>query len=143
MEEDMMNNKDDDIEVTNPESSRRRNFQEMLPQSRIMENVRPEFRNLKSHPPGTKASVAQPRANGAKNASQKKDAGEKDYSFLFDDARFGGAGGAYNGGTNKQKKDDNKKQRKYRGDINPPDDRDPDDDDDNEETTLINGQILS
>ena len=101
MEENMMSNKDDDIEVTIPDSSRRRNFQEIPPQSRIMENIVPDFRNLNSYPSGTKASVAQPRANGAKNTSQKKNATEKDYSFLFVDARFGGAGSAYNGGTNK------------------------------------------
>ena len=77
-----------------------------------MENIVPDFKNLNSHPPGTKASVAQPKANGAKTTSQKKNATENDYSFLFVDARFGGAGGAYNGGNDKRKKDGNKKQRR-------------------------------
>ena len=92
MEENIMSNKDDDIEVTIPDSSRKRKFQEIPPESRIMENILPDFRNLNSYPPGTKASVAQPRANGAKNTSQKKNATEKDYSFLFVNARFGRAG---------------------------------------------------
>ena len=103
MKENMMSNKDDNIEAKIPDSSRRRNFQEIPPQSRIMENIVPDFKNLNSHPPGTKASVAQPRANGAKTTSQKKNAAENDNSFLFVDARFGGTGSIYNTGTNKAK----------------------------------------
>ena len=91
-------------------------------------NIIPDFRKLTSHPPGTKASVAQPRANGTKETSQKKNAAD-DYSFLFVDARFGGAGGAYYGSNNKGKKDGNKKPRREDGDGNPPNDQDPDDDD--------------
>ena len=64
------------------------------PQSRIMQNIVPDFRNLSSHPPGTKAPVAQSMAKGAKNTSQKRKAAEDDYSFFFVDARFGGAGDA-------------------------------------------------
>ena len=68
--------------------SRGRNFQDIPPQSRIMQNIVPDFRNLSSHPPGTKASVAQPRENRTKETSQKNNAAD-DYSFLFVDARFG------------------------------------------------------
>ena len=68
----------------------------------------PDLNNLKSNPPGAKTSVAQLEANGAKNKSQKKNAGKKDYFFLFVDARFGGAGSADNDGTNKRRKDENK-----------------------------------
>ena len=86
MKEDMMN---DDIEAKIPGSSRKRNFQDIPPQSRIMQKIVPDFKNLDSHPPGTKATVAQPKANGAKTTSQKNNATENDYSFLFVDARFG------------------------------------------------------
>ena len=37
-----------------------------------MENIVPDFKNLNSHPPGTKASVAQPRANRAKTRTVKR-----------------------------------------------------------------------
>ena len=73
---------------------------------------------------------------------------KKDYSFLFVDARFGGAGSAYNGGTNKRKKDGNKKQKREDGDGNPPNDQDPDDDDDDKDseddnTPNVDGHKLS
>ena len=61
-----------------------------------MQNIVPDFRNLSLHPP-----VAQSMAKGAKNTSQKRKVSEDDYSFLFVDARFGGAGGAYYGNNNK------------------------------------------
>ena len=41
MKEDMM---DDDIEAKIPGSSRRRNFQDIPPQSRIMQNIVPDFK---------------------------------------------------------------------------------------------------
>ena len=58
--------------VTIPHTSRIQNFQEIPPQSRIMENIVPDFKTINLHPPGTRASVAQLRANGAKNTSQKR-----------------------------------------------------------------------
>ena len=56
----MMSNKDDNIEAKIPDSSRRRKIQYIPSQSRIMENIVPDFKDLNSHPPETKASVAQP-----------------------------------------------------------------------------------
>ena len=44
-----------------------------------MQNIVPDFKNLDSHPPGTKATVAQPKANGAKTTSQEKNETENDY----------------------------------------------------------------
>ena len=76
-----------------------------------MQNIVPNFKNLNSHPPGTNTSIALPRADRAKNTAQKKTTPGKDYSFLFVDAKFGGAGGAYNGSGNKKKKDDKYKQK--------------------------------
>ena len=53
MKEDIM---DDDMgRAQGP--SRRRDFQDIPPQSRILQNIVPDFRKLTSHPPGTKASV--------------------------------------------------------------------------------------
>ena len=97
MEDDMM---DDNMGNKAQGPSRRRNFQDITPQSRIIQNIVPDFRNLSSHPPGTKASLTQPRASGTMETSQKKNAAD-DYSFLFVDARFGGAGGTYYGNNNK------------------------------------------
>ena len=37
---------DDDIEAKIPGSSKRRNFQDIPPQSRIMQNIVPDFKNL-------------------------------------------------------------------------------------------------
>ena len=82
MKDDMMDDNMGD-KVQGP--SRRRNFQDIPPQSRIMQNIVPDFKNLSSHPPETKASVAQPRANGTKDTSQRKSAAD-DYSFLYVDA---------------------------------------------------------
>ena len=44
MEENMVNNMDDDIEAKIPDSSKRRNFQEIPPQSRTMGNIVPDFK---------------------------------------------------------------------------------------------------
>ena len=128
MKEDMM---DDDMgRAQGP--SRRRDFQDIPPQSKILQNIVPDFRKLTSHPPGTKASVAQPRASGNKETSQKKNGGD-DYAFLFKDARFGGPGGAYYGNNNKQRKDGNRMSRRENADENPPNDQDPDDDHDDDD----------
>ena len=40
--------------------SRRRDIQDIPPQSRILQNIVTDFRKLTSHPPGTKASAAFP-----------------------------------------------------------------------------------
>ena len=111
MKENMMSNKDDDIEAKIPDSSRRIDFKEIPLQYRIMENIIPDFKNLNSHPPGTKASLTYTRAGEARDTSQEKDTTEKDHSFLFADARFGGSDDTHNSDSNKQQKDGNKKQR--------------------------------
>ena len=102
--------------------------------ARISGNSRPHLKNLKSSPPGAKVAMAQPNTNSTKIALQRKDTEGKDYSFLFVDARFGGAGGAYNGSTNKRKKDDSKKPRNDGGGRGSPDDHYPDDNGDNDDS---------
>ena len=144
MKDDMI---DDDMGDKVQGPSRRRYFQDILPQSRIMQNTVPDFRNLSSHPPRTKAPVVQPMAKGAKNTSQKRNAAENDYSFLFVDVRLGGAGGTYYGNNNKQRKDSNKMPRREDQDGNPPNDQDPDDDDDDkhgddDDTPNVDGHRL-
>ena len=114
-----------------------------------MQNIVPDFRNLSSHPPGTKAPVAQTMAKGAKNTSQKRKTSDDDYLFWFINTRFGGPAGAYYGNNNKQKNDGNKRPRREDGDGNPPNDEDPDDDDDDKDgdhddsTPNIDGHRLS
>ena len=69
MKEDIM---DDDMgRAQGP--SRRRDFQDIPPQSRIMQNIVPDFRKLTSHPPGTKASVAQPMSSRNKENIPEKE----------------------------------------------------------------------
>ena len=97
---------DDDIKAKLPDLFR--NFQEITPQPRTMENIIPDFKSLNFYLPGTKASVACTRAGEARDISQEKNATEKDHSFLFADARFGGTDKTHNSNSNKQQKDGNK-----------------------------------
>ena len=100
-----------------------------MPHSRVTGNTRPEVKGLKASPPGAKISVAQPDASNLKTVSQGRSIEERDYSFLFVDARFGGAGGPYNGSSNRKRKDDSRRSKKNGNGGGSPGDQDPDDDD--------------
>ena len=87
---------DDDPEVAIKGSSKRKSFQESLPQSRVTGNTWPNLKGLKASPPGVKISLAHPDASNPKAAANGGSNGEKDYSFLFKYSRWGSEGGAYN-----------------------------------------------
>ena len=113
MQEESLSSKEDEANTTNRDISKKRNFQEIPPQSRLIQNIVPNLEDLESHPPGTIASLAQtPKAGRTKAASKKKTAQGKDYLFLFTMARFGGNGGAYNSNNNTKKGKGNKRNQK-------------------------------
>ena len=126
-----MQHDNDDAEVFIKSSYNRKSFQESLPHSRVTGNTRPDVKGLKASPPGVKISLAHPDASNPKAAANGGSNGEKDYSFLFKDARYGGEGGAYNGNSNRKKKDDSRKPKRNDSHGGSPDDNDPDDDDNN------------
>ena len=126
-----MQHDDDDAEVVIKRSSNRKSFQESLPHSRVTGNTQPDVKGLKASPPGVKISLAHPNASNPKAAANGESNGERDYSFLFKDARWGGEGGAYNGNSNRKKKDDSRKPKRNDSHGRSPDDSDPDDVDNN------------
>ena len=84
--------------------------------------------------PGEKIPLAQPDASNPKTSANGGSNGERDYSFLFKEARYGGEGSAYNGSSNRQNRDDNRKSRRNDSHEGAPDDNDPDDNDDNDDS---------
>ena len=81
--------------------------------------------------PGAKISLTHPDASNPKVTVNGGSNGEKDYSFLFKDARYNGKGGAYNRSSYRKKRDDNRKPKRNDNHGGAPDDNDPDDDDNN------------
>ena len=143
-----MQHDDDDAEVVIKRSSNRKSFQESLPHSRITGNTQPDVKGLKASPPGVKISLAHPDSSNPKAAANVGSNGEKDYSFLFKYARWGGEGGAYNGNPNRKKNDDIRKPKRNGNHGGSPDDDDPDDIDNNrssrdEDTPNGDGHFIS
>ena len=87
----------------------RRHFQEITPQSSTIKSITPDFKNLNSHPPGTKASVACTTASETKDTPQEKNTIGEDHSLLSTDTRFGGTDDTYDSNANEQQNVSNKK----------------------------------
>ena len=121
----------DDAKVVIKRSSNRKSFQESLPHSRITGNTRPDVKGLKANLPGVKISLAHPDSSNPNATANVGSNGEKDYSFLFKYARWGGEGGAYNGNPNRKKNDDIRKPKRNGNYGGSPYGDDPDDIDNN------------
>ena len=112
-------------------------FQESLPHIRVTENTYPYIKGLKASPPGVEISLVHSDASKPKAATRDISQTEKDHSFLFADAIFGGAHDTYNSGTNMQKIDNNKKQRREDENRIPPGDQGSDNNNDNEKSKVL------
>ena len=96
------------------ETNRKRKFSEITPSERQLQFIDPRFNELESHVVGTPVTAITPRTEGVEQTgSGSNETRERDYSFLFTKARFGGSGygggGDDNSGGNGHKKGSNKK----------------------------------
>ena len=99
---------DESPEAALKEPSKRKSFQDSLPHPRVSAHSHPDTRGLKSSLPGEKIPLAQPDASNPKSSAIRESNKERDYLFLFKNARYSGKGNAYNGSSNKRNRDNNR-----------------------------------
>ena len=136
------------------ETKRKRKFSDITPSERKLQFIDPTFDDLESHSVGTPVTATTfsktPRMESTEQTGPRiNETGEKDYSFLFTKARFGGSGygggGDDNSGGNGNRKSFNKKDPDQPGKQGPSAGRDPDggddgdsgDDDDDDDDSLV------
>ena len=92
----------DDKIQTNLSDLFRKHFQEIIPQSRTMENIAPESINLNSKLHENKASVACTTASETKDTPQEKNTISEDHYHFSTDSEFGETDGNYDNDPNEQ-----------------------------------------
>ena len=109
------------------ETNRKRKFSEIAPTEKQLQFIDPRFNELESHVVGTPVTAMALRTEGAEQTGSGTR--EKDYSFLFTKARFGGSGygggGDDNSGENGNIKGSNKKDPDQPGKEGPSAGRNP------------------
>ena len=79
------NSKRKETNVATTASSKKRSFQEILPQSKMIQYIVPNFDDLESHPPGTittpTAIIQSPRTDDTESVPKKK--GSKATNFII------------------------------------------------------------